>query len=162
MNFARIIDGVAADVSADPENHFHPTLAEQFVQVPDEVRVQWRLIDGAWQAPPAPEPAPEPEPAPSLTWANAPAQYWWIDVGPFFDRFGQKAIVITSSTDTVVAGLVTLIMPRKYVDLKREDLPQLLGILVTKGIITNAEMQAVLNTPTTDYERHIKGLPQPA
>ena len=30
-NFARIIDSVAVDVSADPENSFHPDIAAQFV-----------------------------------------------------------------------------------------------------------------------------------
>lgn len=51
-NFARIIDNVAVDVSDDPENHFHPTLAAQFVAVPDEVTNGWRRDSkGKWSAP---------------------------------------------------------------------------------------------------------------
>jgi hypothetical protein len=159
MNFARIIDGVAVNVSPAPAEHFHPDLAVLFVDVPDEVGPMWRLEDDVWAPPPA---APVVEPLPALTWENAPAEYWWIDVGPFFDRFGAKALAITSSDDSQIRGLVTLLLPRQYVDLKRPDLPVMLGLLVSKGEITEAEMIAALTTPTTDYERHIKGLPQPA
>lgn len=96
-----------------------------------------------------------------VTWATAPAEYFWIDVGPFFDRFGAKQIEVLSSPDNLVRGLVTSCMARKYIDLKRPDLAQLVGILKTKGIITDAELAAVLVQETTDYERHVKNLPQP-
>lgn len=102
--------------------------------------------------------SPVPQP---VLWANAPAEYWWIDIGPFFDRFGIKALDVVSSTEQQVQGLLTLILPRKYVDLKRLDLPQLLNILVAKDLITPAEKVSILTTPTTEYERHIKGLQQP-
>ncbi|GGY12846.1 hypothetical protein GJV26_00155 [Massilia dura] len=98
---------------------------------------------------------------PALTWSAAPAEYWWIDVGSFFDRFGSKSLAITSSTDPEVAGLVMLVLPRKYIDLQRADLPTLLDVLVTKDIITEAEKTAVLTRPTTEQERYIVGLPQP-
>ena len=61
-NFARVINDVAVDVSNDPTNQFHPSIAAEFVSVPDYVAPQWRLVDDEWQAPPAPEPAPEPVP----------------------------------------------------------------------------------------------------
>lgn len=52
---ARVIDGVVIDVSTDPENHYHPLIAAEFVEVPDEVEIGW-LLDpetGAWSAPQA-------------------------------------------------------------------------------------------------------------
>ncbi len=109
---------------------------------------------------------PEPyvyEPPPPLSWSdpNLSAEYFWIDVGPFFDRFGAKALAITSSTDPLIQGLVTLILPRKYIDLKRADLPSLVSILVGKGVITSDDMTTVLAQVTAEDERHIKGLPQP-
>ena len=61
-NFARVINNTAVDVSTDPTNHFHPSVAAEFVSVPDYVAPQWRMVDDEWQAPLAPEPAPEPEP----------------------------------------------------------------------------------------------------
>lgn len=60
MKFARIIENVAVDVvDADPADLFHPLIAAEFVQVPDEVVPGSILVDGAWTAPPAiEEPAP--------------------------------------------------------------------------------------------------------
>lgn len=106
------------------------------------------------------------------TWVSAPQtpswsdtdlnpQYWWINVGPFFDRFNGKAINITSSTDPVVQGLLTLTLPREYIDLKRADLAGMLDILIAKGLINSDDKTAILSPPTTEYERHIKGLVQP-
>jgi hypothetical protein len=88
-------------------------------------------------------------------------RYHWVDVGPFFDRFGAKALSVTGSTDPQVQGLVTLLLPRKYVDLKRVDLPSMLDLLISKGLIDGADKAAVLNPVTSDYERHVKGLAQP-
>lgn len=103
-------------------------------------------------------------PAPAPSWADVALdpRYFWIDVGPFFDRFGAKALAITGSTDPQVQGLVTLLLPRKYVDLKRADLPSMMDLLVAKGLINNDDKTAVLNPQTTDYERHVKGMVQPA
>lgn len=50
-NYARIVDGVAVDVSTAPANCFHPLLAVEFVEVPGEVAHGWRLDGDAWQAP---------------------------------------------------------------------------------------------------------------
>lgn len=63
---ARIIEDVAVDViTTDPAETFHPDIAAEFVDVPDEVEVGWRLEDGEWQAPGSSEPeepvAPEPK-----------------------------------------------------------------------------------------------------
>lgn len=56
-NFARIVNNVAVDVSADPENCFHPDIAAEFVAVPDSVQPGWvKGADGKWTAP---EPQPE-------------------------------------------------------------------------------------------------------
>ncbi len=55
MNYARIINGVAIDVSDDPESHFHPDIAADFEEVPDTVRHGWRLVDDEWEAPEAVE-----------------------------------------------------------------------------------------------------------
>jgi hypothetical protein len=123
------------------------------VPPPENAALPLRFVDGAWSTAPSGPPA---------TWDDAPAEYFWVDVGPFFDRFGEKALVITSSEDPEVKGLVTLLLPRKYVDLKRPDLPRMMGLLVAKALITAAEYDAALVLQTEEYERHIKGLPQPA
>lgn len=98
---------------------------------------------------------------PSWSDTQLDQRYYWIDVGPFFDRFGAKALDITGSTDPQVQGLITLLLPRKYVDLKRQDLPSMLDLLVAKGLINSTDKANVLNPQTTEYERHIKDMPQP-
>jgi len=50
-NFARIINNVAVDVSANPAECFHPTIAAEFVSVPDAVQHGWMRTDGKWAAP---------------------------------------------------------------------------------------------------------------
>lgn len=56
MNFARIIDSTAVDVSSDPTKEFHPDIATQFVAVPDEVCPGWvRDSQGTWLTPSIPE-----------------------------------------------------------------------------------------------------------
>lgn len=61
-NYARIIDGVAVDVSTAPEEQFHPIMAAAFVEAPAEVQAGWIKVDGTWSAPAAVEPA-QPQPS---------------------------------------------------------------------------------------------------
>ncbi|SMC24241.1 hypothetical protein SAMN02745857_01784 [Andreprevotia lacus DSM 23236] len=52
MNFARVVDGVAVDVSREPAVYFPALLVAEFVEVPDEVAPQWRLNEaGEWVSP---------------------------------------------------------------------------------------------------------------
>ncbi|GJE46647.1 hypothetical protein [Methylobacterium soli] len=73
-NFARVVGGVAVDVSTDPAAQFHPDLAAQFAPVPNAVRPGWRLVDGTWEAPPAPEGAGAP-PAPAYRTLMTPIRF---------------------------------------------------------------------------------------
>lgn len=68
--FARIIDNVAIDVSNNPEEHFHPDIAAEFVSVPDTVKPGWRLTDEEWiepEVPSVPEVAIEPKEVDPIT-----------------------------------------------------------------------------------------------
>jgi hypothetical protein len=53
--YARIVDGVAIDISSNPAEHFHPDVAKDFVEVPAVVSHGWRLINGNWFEPAAAE-----------------------------------------------------------------------------------------------------------
>lgn len=152
MRWALIEGGRVANVVEQADK---PRIGGQWVACGD-AGPGWTWAGGVFSNPDAAPPAP--------TWVDADLdpRYWWINVGPFFDRFGPKALAIVSSADDQVRGVVQLCMPRQYIDLKRADLPVMVGLLVLKGIITEAEKTAALTAPTTDYERHIKGLPQPA
>lgn len=101
------------------------------------------------------------------SWADAQPQYWWINLGPFCDRLDTYGgagtqLAVTSSTDATVQGIYKILALREYVDLKRADVASMLGVLGTKiTAITPAVQAQILSTVTTDYERHVKGLPQP-
>ena len=125
-NFARVIDNVAVDVSADPENSFHPDIAAEFVAVPDNVRSGWvRDSDGKWAAPAAVEPQPE-KPA-------------YPKVGPIaFKMLFTPDEMITAdglkATDKVLASFWKLIDdPRTdVVDLGLESVQNAIAYTLTK------------------------------
>lgn len=95
---------------------------------------------------------------------------WWIDVGPFYDRFGPDALAIAASDNGACKAVQTLTGVRKYIDLKDPKISQSIDMLIAlsqptaqpwalgSGPMTVEKKNAILNTPTTEYERHIKGL----
>ena len=95
---------------------------------------------------------------------------WWLDVGPFKDRLGMDAPAIYASSHDACKGVVGLVEGRKYIDLKDLRIAQMMGVLIAtaqpaanavwpgSGPMTAAKRDAILNTPTAENERHIKGL----
>jgi hypothetical protein len=66
---------------------------------------------------------------------------WYINVGPFYDRFGAFKLPILASTDPLVQAIIKDTSVRKYIDLKgrRTELAQAIGLLQSKGFaITTA------------------------
>lgn len=101
-------------------------------------------------------------PAPLPTWDDVTPEYWWVEVGSFYDRFGSAKIAVLASPDPTVQALVRDTQVRKYIDLQRPDVVQFVGYLGTAVDEVTPEIQAaVLGPPTTEDERYIKGLPQP-
>lgn len=95
---------------------------------------------------------------------------WWIDVGPFKDRLGFDAPAIYASSHDACKGVVGMVEGRKYIDLKDPRIGAMMGVLIAtaqpaanavwpgSGPMTEEKREAILTTPTTEYERHIKGL----
>lgn len=106
--------------------------------------------------------------------APAPAapdpRLWWIDVGPFYDRFGPDALAIAASEHGSCKAVQTLTGVRKYIDLKDPRVAVMIDMLIAfaqpaaqpfspgSGPMTEAKKAAILDTPTTEHERHVKGL----
>ena len=95
MSYGRVINGEAVDVTnVDPAALFHPEIASQFVQLPDEVRNGWTHVDGEWAAPELPEPG-EPSEAPPVPPAPEPARRLSLTPAEFrnsFSAFEEVAI----------------------------------------------------------------------
>ncbi|RTL37166.1 MAG: hypothetical protein EKK53_21590 [Burkholderiales bacterium] len=111
--------------------------------------------------------------APAWSDASLDPRYWWVDTGPWRDRFGFDWLAIASSDNALCRACAQLYLDRKYVDLKDARNAQIIDALIATGQpaanplfpgagpMTAAKKAAILNTQTTEYERHIKGLPQP-
>lgn len=126
----------------------------------------------------APPPTP-PVGAPRVYhWSDAdlPLQYWQIDTGPFKDRFdtygyaGLKGFVLAAGrTNDVCYAAFADLQGREFIDLKlrytelRNTLDDIAAVVAAAGRppFTVAMREAILKSPTTDYERHTKGLTQP-
>ncbi|WP_323016492.1 hypothetical protein [Castellaniella sp.] len=95
-------------------------------------------------------------------WEFAPANYFWLEVGAFYDRFGPAKVPVLANPDATVQALVRDSQVRKYIDLKRPDIAQFVAYLATKVPELTPEIKAtVLAMQTINEERVVKDLPQP-
>lgn len=140
------------------------TVAPENLSTADTVgalRANWTghaWVELPYEAPPETPPTPEDP------------RIWWLDVGPFYDRFGPDAVAIAASTHGACKAVQTLTGIRKYIDLRDPKVAAMIDMLIAaeqpeaqpwapgSGPMTAAKKAAILTTPTTDYERHIKGL----
>ena len=89
---------------------------------------------------------PTPEP-------SAPVWQWYIDVGPFFDRFGSVKMQVLTSSDVGVQAILKDIQVRKWLDLKLSEVQQSLIYVASKVPNVTEELQDyILNTPVADHE----------
>ena len=154
MTFARIINDVAVDVTtADPAERYHPLLAVEFVEVPADVAVGSRLVDGVWIAPVPVEPEPEPP---------APIQMAIIDFLRLFTqaelagfnalRKAVAALAPADYGDPTKAALVGFEVGLTHYDALRAGLIELdhpetiqwLSLLVPLGVLTEERLAQVL------------------
>lgn len=80
---------------------------------------------------------------------------WRIDVGSFFDRFGDAKLAILASENTIVKAMITDASVRKYIGLieRKAELTQMLGLLqsLVPGICL--DVTAILETEPAEAER---------
>lgn len=89
----------------------------------------------------------DPPPPPAPEWE------WFIDIGPFFDRFGAAKMAVLTSTDAGVCAILSDLQVRKWIDLQREDVFLGLQYVGSEVPAVTAEMQeAILTTPVAPAE----------
>lgn len=137
-NFARVINDVAVDVCADPANSFHPDIAREFEQVPDNVKQDWVRIDGVWSAP---APSPEPEPTPSEATKVSPVEFKLL-----FTNAERVAIKAARATDPVIDDFYDIVEdPRlTFVDLGLQSTQYALSYMVAQGLLTEDRRSEIL------------------
>lgn len=113
-------------------------------EVPGEIRSNWTgysWIEIPFIAIPAP-----------TVLAIHPWQFY-IDIGPFFDRFGVAKMAVLMSADATVQAILRDVQVRKWIDLKRIDVAQSLAYIGSKVPALNAALQeSILQTPVSFEE----------
>ena len=95
-----------------------------------------------------PEPPAPPPPVP-------PVWTWYIDLGPFYDRFGAAKMAVLTSADVGIAAIIRDVNIRKWVDLQRPDVAEALAYIGTKVPSVTPALQAqILTTPVTSEEQY--------
>ena len=152
MEYALIKNGQVENVIVADETFVQMIASEwdhiERIDTPAEralgVGIGWAWDGSNFVAPPTP-PAPEPEP---------PKPYaTFIDIGPFYDRFGAAKMAVLTSTDPGVKAIIADLNIRKWVDLARPDVAQALqyvGSVVSA--VTPALQATILTTPISAEE----------
>ncbi len=78
---------------------------------------------------------------------------WFIDVGPFYDRFGAAKMAVLTSADAGVKAIMSDVQIRKWIDLQRADVASSLAYIGSVvAALTPAIQTAILTTPVSAEE----------
>ena len=89
------------------------------------------------------EPAPNP----------APVWEWYIDIGPFFDRFGAAKMAVLTSDDVGVQAIIKDTQVRKWLDLRLPEIEQSVQYIASKVPSLTTELQdQIVNTKPAEHE----------
>ena len=92
------------------------------------------------------------DPSPPAPPVADPAE-WFIDLGPFHDRFGAAKMAVLTSTDAGVKAIMADVQIRKWIDLQRADVASSLAYIGSVvAALTPAIQTAILTTPVTAEE----------
>ena len=84
--------------------------------------------------------------APNLT-------QWFIDLGPFYDRFGAAKMSVLLSADPTVKAILQDVNIRKWIDLQRADVASSLAYIGSVvPSVTPALQTAIITTPVATEE----------
>ena len=82
-----------------------------------------------------------------------PIYEWYIDIGPFFDRFGAAKMAVLTSSDVGVQAIIKDTQVRKWLDLKLPEIASVLAYIGTKvPSVTQELQQSILNTPVEEKD----------
>ncbi len=141
-NFARVVDGVAVDVSQNPDSDFHPDLASTFVKVPDSVVRGWRVTKGKWAAP-----DDAPAETPQIIYPPLTAMQFYLAFttderiaikssdDPVVKEFWATYELAVSLANSIDPNLPSIIAALKYLAMPKSAKPSGAGILASEDRI---------------------------
>ncbi|MNV27125.1 hypothetical protein D3C71_1182630 [compost metagenome] len=144
MEYALIRDGCVCNVVVADENFIESIRHEwDHIEALDTALEQGMGVGRGWGWDGGFVPPQQPSPQPV-----EPEWEWFIDIGPFFDRFGAAKMAVLTSTDAGVRAILSDLQVRKWIDLQREDVFLGLQYVGSEVPAVTAEMQeAILTTP---------------
>ena len=78
---------------------------------------------------------------------------WLIDLGPYFDRFGNAKMAVLTSTDAGIKAIIQDASIRKWIDLRLPAVAQALAYIGSViPAVTPALQSAIINTPVSIEE----------
>lgn len=79
----------------------------------------------------------------------------YIDIGPFYDRFGTAKYAVLASTNANVQMVIKDIQIRKWVDLDSPQVAAGIDLIIAAGVpgVDAALKNAIINTPVTAEEQ---------
>ena len=120
-----------------------------WISCPDNVGPGYTLDGSNWVPPGTPVSA-------------APVWSWYMDIGPFTDRFGTSKLSIDLSTDPIIMAFDKDLNRRKWVDLKDPRVEQVLNYIaghtdpvlgtISKALLTDQQVLDILTTPVSSAE----------
>ena len=73
---------------------------------------------------------------------------WFIDIGPFFDRFLTAKMAVLTSTDAGVKAIIADVSIRKWIDLQKPEVASSLAYIGSVvAAVTPALQTSILTTP---------------
>ena len=96
----------------------------------------WRVVE-----------TPEPPAPPTPVWE------WYIDIGPFFDRFGAAKMAVLTSADVGVQAILKDTQVRKWLDLRLPEIEQSVQYIASKVPELTVQLQEqITNTKPAEHE----------
>ena len=136
--YAQLVDNVVhlvIESETDPDG-----INGEWIACTPEVGPGW-TYDGQLFHPPVVTPPP------------TPAWTWYIDIGPFFDRFGPVKMAVLTCTDAGVRAIITDAQVRKWIDLQLPEVADSLAYISSKVPAVDATLiTAILTTPVAEKE----------
>jgi hypothetical protein len=79
---------------------------------------------------------------------------WFIDVGPFFDRFAGAKMNVLTSANPLAKAIVTDVMVRKWIDLHSPAVGAGIDALISINVagVDAVLKDLIINTPVTSEE----------
>ena len=118
-----------------PEGKFHPDIASQFVEVPDDAASGDTITNGAAVKPAAPEPGPEPEREDVRI-----ARETFLACLTRAERIALKTL---GTTDDEVEDLLSVMADTNHVNIDDPENTTLFAALVTGGTISQASLDKI-------------------